>query len=90
MSRRAFKLGGGDIKLIIASGVWLGNASPYFLFFTFLTLFIYNCLSMIRKQGIKGILAAIKLEFLYRHTQPLDKVPGAFFITTGFIASIFS
>lgn len=32
---RAFKLGGGDIKLILACGVWLGNASPYFLFLPF-------------------------------------------------------
>jgi len=37
---RAFKLGGGDTKLILACGTWLGNTSPYFLFFAFLSLLI--------------------------------------------------
>jgi Flp pilus assembly protein protease CpaA len=82
---RAFKLGGGDTKLILACGTWLGNTSPYFLFFAFLSLLIYNCLFMIKKHGFGPFLKITGLEFLYGHTQSLDKVPGAFFITAGYL-----
>ena len=49
---KVFQLGGGDIKLIIGCGAWLGKTSPYFLFFTLLFLLIYNCIALLRKLDI--------------------------------------
>jgi len=40
---------------------------------------------MIKKHGFGPFLKITGLEFLYGHTQSLDKVPGAFFITAGYL-----
>ena len=85
---KVFQLGGGDIKLIIGCGAWLGKTSPYFLFFTLLFLLIYNCIALLRKLGYRTVLSKIIQEMLYGYTESLNSVPGAFFIAAGFVATL--
>lgn len=86
---KTFSFGGGDKKLIMACGAWLGKDCLYFLFFTLLILIIYNIFLVIKKEGIGNLLSTLKLEFLYSHKEPLENVPGAFFIAAGYIVTMF-
>jgi len=86
---KAFSFGGGDKKLIMACGAWLGGNALYFLFFTILILIIYNIALMVRKKGFENLLSILKLEFLYGYKEPLEDVPGAFFIAAGYIITMF-
>ncbi len=83
----ALKLGAGDIKLMLACSVWLGKYVPYFSFLSLLMVVLYN-LTCIAKSGLKGVITAAKMEIFYGHKEPSEKVPGAFFITAGFIISV--
>lgn len=79
-----FRLGAGDIKLMLACSAWSGQHTPYFVFFTFLTLVLYN-LSRKAKNSPKELTKVAKMELLYGYNEPSEKVPGAFFITAGYL-----
>lgn len=82
----AFRLGGGDIKLMAGCGAWLGMQTPYFIFFALLFILVYNLSSAVKKSP-KGLIFALKKEAFYGESQAFGKLPGAFFIAAGFAAS---
>lgn len=82
----AFRLGGGDIKLMAGCGAWLGMQTPYFIFLALLFILAYNLSSAVKKSP-EGLILALKAEILGAERQAFEGMPGAFFIAAAFIAS---
>lgn len=86
--RRAFCMGGGDIKLLAACGAWLGKTVLFAILYASAALVLYNIILYIQKEGWKCFLRRIKIEFLYGYHEPFGTLPGAFFISLGFILAL--
>lgn len=83
---KAFRLGGGDIKLAMASAAWLREYTPVALFIAFLLIMVWTVASAAKKYGVRNLLNSILLEAIY-HTKlsPHIRLPGAIFLALGYM-----
>lgn len=85
---KAFKFGTGDVKLILACGAWLRKESIYFIAFLLGAIILYNAFLALKQDGLKNFLSRIGLEMLYGYKESFNAIPGAYFITFGFLTTI--
>lgn len=79
----SFSLGGGDIKLLMGYGSYLGYQSVLTLiFFTLVILLIVNISTLIKKESLNNLWNIIKLEVFSfgRIREKSGKTPGALVI----------
>lgn len=87
-----FRHGGGDIKLIMGYGAYLGLQNVLILiFFTLLILLITNIITLIKIDGIKGLWNSLKIEIysLGKIKEDSGKMPGAPIILLAYCILLF-
>lgn len=89
---RGFRLGGGDLKLLLACAFWLKSEIGIAVLTAFCAMLLFNVILETVKHGFKAVASAIVLEVLYGQRGEVvgREQPGALFITLGYmLASIF-
>ncbi|KXG74954.1 hypothetical protein AN618_21210 [Fervidicola ferrireducens] len=82
---KAFRLGGGDIKLAMASAAWLREYTPVALFIAFSLIIVWTVVLAVKKYGVRNLLNSILLEALYHTKLNLGvQLPGAVFLALGY------
>jgi len=86
IASKAFRLGGGDVKLAVASAAWLKEYTPAALFFFLLLIVGYTMAVALERYGFKNLGRAALLEIFYgTKTELGPKLPGAVFLALGYI-----
>ena len=88
-----FKKGGGDIKLAMGYGAYIGKFLIIKLFFFYLLIVLFiNVRNMIKKDGISGFYKSLKLEITSFgfYKEEGEKMPGALIMFISYILTISS
>ncbi len=86
-----FRLGGGDLKLVMGYGAFL-TVKKCLVFYFFFILFVLlgNIFFVIKKEGFKFFVSELKLEIksLGLYKAGFDKIPGAFFLLGAYLVTL--
>lgn len=86
-----FKHSGGDIKLGMGYGAYLGHQSVLtIIFITLLILLIIHIYSLLKNNGFKGLWISLKLEMLSLGKIKVEskKMPGALIILIAYCITL--
>lgn len=86
---RGFRLGGGDLKLLLACAFWLKGEIGIAVLVAFFAMFLFNVILEMVKHGFKAVASTVVLEVLYGQRKEAvgREQPGALFIALGYIAA---
>lgn len=88
-----FRSGGGDMKLAMACGTFLGvKRTPYFLFFFLAGTLVINLYRLVAEEGWRGLWGRVRLELAAggQAVLPLQGLPGAPVMAAAFLAALFA
>ena len=91
LTQKIFSFGGGDIKLIMGYGTFLGSLNSLrFIFILFLLNLLVNIAMLIKKHNIKEIKSILKLEiFSYGQVRyGFPKIIGAPLALTSYLVCL--
>lgn len=85
-----FKFSGGDMKLIMGFGSYLGLKTVYYIILVLAMFVLVNTIFIIKKHGIKNLLSRLKLEVITvgKIAEKGDKIAGAPILLSAFIITI--
>lgn len=93
------KLGGGDLKLAMGYGTFLGKEKYIMFYFLFLLFTLLGSMFfLIKKEGLKSFFSDLKLEIktFGRHKTKFKEIPGApfmlgaYLVVTVFFSGLFT